>query len=723
MGSGVVAFSHSLARAAVREKSKANAFDLQPARLAIARWLPRQLDQFELELLPSAGIGDRLEIAPHRNRILLRGTSIATVLTALHWYLKYTANAHISWAGSQLELPAILPPPSRRFAVRTRLPCRYVLNDTDDGYSGPYRDWNEWERMLDILAFHGFNSVLVTVGQELVYYRLLRQLGYGDAEARAWIPAPAHQPWWLLQNMEAFTGPISTGLLRKRAELGRRIVRRLRELDMTPVLPGYAGMVPPDFGKRNSDAPVVPQGEWEGFQRPGWLDPTSPAFARVAGMFYSNQRELFGESTLYKMDLLHEGGRTGRVPLGAAARAVQTALLKVRPDATWVILGWLKNPRAELLAGVDREKVLVVDGLSDRYAPAPDRERDWGDTPYGFGSIPNFGGHTTIGAKVDAWQQRFFRWRDKPASKLRGIAYMPEGAYRDPAAFEAFSELAWREGPIDPDTWFQRYATFRYGGKDMHAQAAWRALGRSAYKLKQNQFSEAADSLFAARPALDVATAATWSPTALGYDPREMERALYELLHVAPRFRKSDAYRYDLVDVGRQCLANRARIWLPQIRTAFERRDRAAFRQLLAHWLLAMRLSERLLATHRSFLLGPWIAAARSAAGGEAESAQLEYDARSILTTWGPRAASNDGELHDYANRELAGLMRGLYVPRWRRYFDTLDRALESGREPQPIDWFAMEDAWAHARDVYPTEISGQSYGVATQVRSFLEGS
>jgi len=713
--------SGSLLTACATPPGRSGPGGVAPVKLALERLLPDHARQFELHLLPRGGVGDRFEITGETGHIVLRASSPATLLTALHHYLKYTANAHVSWAGSQLDLPPTLPGPTVPVSVQTQLAYRYALNDTDDGYSGPYRDWRDWERMIDVLALHGYNAALVTVGQEAVYHRLLQQFGYSDAEARAWIPAPAHQPWWLMQNMSGFGGPVSPRLLEKRVELGQRIVARMRELGITPVMPGYAGTVPVGFAQRNPGAKVVEQGDWCGFPRPDWLDPTGAMFGPVAEAFYARQRDLFGDSTLYKMDLLHEGGRSGDVDVGAAARGVQDAMLAARPDATWVILGWQKNPRADLLAGLRRDRVLIVDGLSDRYEPAPDRDRDWAGTPYAFGSIPNFGGHTTLGAKTDAWEQRFFTARARKGSALHGIAYMPEGAYRDAAAFSYFSELAWRDGPADLDDWFARYATFRYGSEDVHAQAAWRALGASVFRLKTDQFSEPPDSLFAARPSLDTGTAAMWSPAAQLYDASLPERALLELLQIAPWLRGSDAWRYDVVDLARQCLANRARARLPRIRAAFEARDLPVFRQLAAQWLDEMRLSERLLATHRGFMLGAWLAQARAWGKDEAERAQLEYDARSILTVWGPRKAADDNGLRDYANREWAGLVSGLYLPRWQRFFTSLEAALRTGEKPETIDWFAMEDAWAHANDAHPTQPAGSSEAVAQEVAALLQ--
>src|SRR5262249_52941777 len=110
-----------------------------------------------------------------------------------------------------------------------------------------------------------------------------------------------------------------------------------------------------------------------------------------------------------------------------------------------------------------------------------------------------------------------------------------------------------------------------------------------------------------------------------------------------------------------------------------------------------------------------WLAQARAWGADTAEQDRLEYDARSILTTWGGRAGSDAG-LHDYANREWAGLVRGLYRTRWQTYFDTLS----SGKDPAAIDWFALEDARAHAHETHPSEPHGSPYALARRVRDVL---
>jgi alpha-N-acetylglucosaminidase len=705
----------------------AGAFATGPAADALARLLPHHADQVTLQPAePSDGV-ERFRVTGTTGRLTVAGTSPAVLLTGVHWYLKYVCGAHLTWPGlhgSQSRLPARLPAPVRPLERTTRLPHRFALNDTSDGYTAPYADWAYWERMIDVLALHGCNEVLVIAGMEAVYHRTLVDAGYTDAEARAWLPSPAYQPWWLLQNLSGYGGPLSAELIEGRARLGRRIADRLRELGMAPVLPGYYGHVPTGFAERHGgDVHVVPQGIWHGFQRPDWLDPRTGAFAEVAAAFYRHQEDVFGPAAHFKMDLLHEGGTAGDVPVPDAARGVERALRSARPDATWVILGWEANPLPVLLDAVDRTRMLIVDGVSDRFSSVTDRERDWGGTPYAFGSIPNFGGRTTIGARTHRWHEKFFAWRDKPGSALVGTAYLPEAADRDPAAFELFSELAWTAAAPDEAaraTWFASYADFRYGARDASARAAWQALYDTAYRHHAPERSDPHDSLFAARPDLAANRAAEYAPRALAYDPARFDAALAGLLAVAGPLRGSAAYAHDLTDVARQALEHRSRQYLPLLKAAYERGDLAAFRALAALWLKLLRLTDDMAGTHPAFLLGPWVQGARQLATDDGEREAFERTAKTLLTVWGGRATSDAGSLHDYANRTWHGLVSDFYLPRWQTWLDELADALAQGRAPRPVDWFAVEEPWTRQRKDYPLRPVADPHRTAQRVHDVL---
>ncbi|MER5973246.1 alpha-N-acetylglucosaminidase [Streptomyces sp. NPDC002055] len=712
-GPGATGAAANAGAGAIGEKVSADL--IAPARAALRRLLPDHAGQFRLTALTGP---ERFRVTGSTGRIEVSGTGPAVLLTGVHWYLKYVCGAHISWAGSRTGLPRRLPAPGRALERSATVAHRFALNDTHDGYTGPYADWPRWERLIDVMALHGLNEVLVTPGQEAVYHRLLQDFGYSDAEARAWLPAPSHQPWWLLQNMSGYGGPVSTELLARRADLGRRICERLRELGMAPVLPGYFGTVPDGFEQRNPGARTVPQGVWAGLKRPDWLDPRTAAFRDVAASFYRHQRELFGPAAHFKMDLLHEGGSAGDVPVPDAARAVEKALQTARPGATWVILGWQDNPRRDLLDALDKDRMLVVDGLSD-LETVTDREKDWGGTPYAFGTIPNFGGRTTIGAKTHMWAERFTAWRDKPGSKLVGTAYMPEAVERDPAALELFSELAWRREAVDRTAWFVSYADLRYGGRDRQARAAFAALRGTAYEISSRD-GRPHDSIFAARPSLTARSGTNYATHTPAFDSAGFDTAFAALLGVREGLRGSDAYRYDLTDAARQALANRSWHLLPQLRTAYERKDRDAFRALARLWLKLMRLSEDITGAHRLFLLGPWLDDARRMASGADEAARLERSARVLVTTWADRVTADGGKLANYANRDWHGLIGDFHLPQWQAFLDELEDALAEGREPKPFDWYAIEEPWTRERRSYPLRPVNDAYRTARRVHAAL---
>ncbi|WP_433472152.1 alpha-N-acetylglucosaminidase TIM-barrel domain-containing protein [Spirillospora sp. CA-142024] len=689
-----------------RAAQVAAARDAGPAARALERILGRdRARQVTLRTIGKGAGADRFQIFTENGRLVIAGTSPSVQLTGFGRYLREVVHADVAIGGTQLDLPGRLPLPAAPIEADASVAHRFALNDTNEGYAGAYLSWQEWERRIDALALLGINEVLVYEGQDAVYQRAFQQFGYGAADMRAWIPQPGHQAWWLLQNMCCTDSPISQQLIDRRAALARRMVDRLRELGMTPVLPGYYGTVPTDFETRNPGAKTVPQGTWNGLERPDWLDPTGPEFGRVAGAFYKAQTDLYGASTMYKMDLLHEGGRAGDVPVPEASKAVQDALEAAHPGATWVILGWQNNPRKETLQAVDRSRMFIVDGITEQ-PNITDRDKDFLGTPYAFGTIWNFGGHQNFGAGLTVWNEKFHAWQARPGTAMNGIALMPEAIDNNPAAVAFFADMPWRDGPVDMNAWFDAYATARYGAADPHALAAWRLIGRTVYSWPAGKDTRHVTGLFDDQPNL----ANTGTP--LQYDPGEFEKALRELLQVDPRLRRSGAYRYDLVDVARQVLANRGRLLLPKIRDAYRDGDRTAFATLTGRWSSELRLLDEVLGTDPNFLLGTWQREAARQAADPREAATLDYNLKSLVTLW----ESDSPGLQDYARREFNGLVGGYYAKRWKMFFDELDRALKTGSEPRQIDWRAVAEGWARAGTRYAAEPRGDAYRLAGRV-------
>lgn len=195
-----------------------SAFAAGPAEAALARLLPDHAAQFTLEPVARPAAGDFFAVSGSAGDVHVQGTSPAVLLSGVNWYLKYTAKVDIGWPGaSTARLPATLPAPSGTVRQSATVPHRFALNDTDDGYSGAYRDWASYEKQIDLLALHGVNEVFLQMGADAAYYAAFQEFGYSTAELRSWIPGPAHQSWWLMQNMSGFGGPVTERLIDGRA--------------------------------------------------------------------------------------------------------------------------------------------------------------------------------------------------------------------------------------------------------------------------------------------------------------------------------------------------------------------------------------------------------------------------------------------------------------------------------------------------------------------------
>lgn len=709
----------ALAAPAAADPPRHDAWDTKAVGKVVQRVLGgERAKQIALHALPPDGT-ERFVIGGEDGHVQVSATTSSSLLAGVNAYLDRVAGVDVSWNGDSLDrLPKDLPEPATEIRQDASVSTRFALNDTDDGYTGAFRTWKAWEHEIDVLALHGVNEIFVPVGAEAVYLDTFRQFGYSDEELLAWIPQPTHQPWWLLQNMSGFPDAMSAEVVAARAEMGARIVKRLRELGITPVLPGYFGTVPPGFTARVPGARTVPQGKWVGFNRPDWLDPTSSAFAPVAAAFYESSARLFGTSTHYKMDLLHEGGTPGPVPVGPASKAVQDSLELARPGAIWVFLGWQNNPRPDTLAAIDRSRIFIVDGLSDRYA-GTDRNRDWPDSAWAFGSIWSYGGNTTMGANTRVWEDRFWRWRAQPGSTLDGIAVIPEASDQNPAAFDYITGLAWRDGPVDPAAWFANWSARRYGGADASAATAWQAIGATAYATPADGLTQPQSGLFSAQPSLTVESPSIWAPKKMRYDGTAFAAALPAMLDVDEGLRGSSAYRYDLADVARQVLSNRSRTLLPQLKTAYDTHDRAEFDRLTGLWLEYMGLLDELGATNTQHMLGPWLADTRKWSDDPAVSDALETSSRLLLTVWGTRDGFNAG-LADYANREWSGLISGYYLPRWRDYLGELSASIAENRAPKTFDWYTVGTDWAASREKLPMKPSGDVHEIAGRILDAL---
>lgn len=668
------------------------------------------------------GEKDFFELDQKGNKVVVRGNNYVSIATGINWYLKYYAGINLSWNGMQADLPEVLPPVLKKERHETDLKLRYDFNYCTFSYSMAFWDWKRWEQEIDWMALHGINLPLAMVGTDVVWKNVLEELGYTREEINAFIAGPGFQAWWLMNNLEGWGGPNPDSWYERQEELQKRILKRMREYGIEPVLPGYSGMVPHN-AKDRLGLNVADPGRWNGYPRPTFLQPTDPQFERIAALYYREMTRLYGKVSYYSMDPFHEGGNTSGVDLEAAGKAIWKAMKQANPRAAWVVQAWGANPRPQMIRNLPAGDMVVLDLFSESRPQWGDPASSWyrkegfGQHDWLFCMLLNYGGNVGLHGKMAHLIEEFYKAKDSSFGKtLKGVGMTMEGIENNPVMYELLCELPWREQRFSKDEWLEGYLKARYGKSDSQVSQAWMLLSNTIYNCPAASTQQGThESILCARPSWKAYQVSSWSEMSDYYDPADVIRAAGMMVDAAERFRGNNNFEYDLVDIVRQAVAEKGRLMYRVLVDAYKAGDRELFKLSSDQFLRLILMQDRLLATRSEFKVGRWLESARNLGSTEEEKDWYEWNARVQITTWGNRVAADDGGLHDYAHREWNGLLRDFYYLRWKTWLDEQLKSFEGG-QPKAIDFYALEEPWTLKHNSYASEAEGNPVDIACEI-------
>lgn len=686
---------------------------------------------------------EAFSIGGKRRKIVIKGNTLSAITTGLGWYLNHYAHINITWNvlnekgdGEAYADLSGLPVPTTEELRTCDAKYRYFLNYCTFGYSMTSWTWKRWQQEIDWMALHGINMPLQIVGLEEVWRKLLtmedgsgnRKYGYTDKEAKAFVAGPAFIAWWGMNNLEGWGGTTAGSLnggiwegaggvqddawYARQANLAKKIVDRQRELGMQPVLPGFSGMVPTNFTAKTGVATDANGGRWAGgFQRPRIIDPTAARFGEIAADYYACLDAVMGKSQYYSMDPFHEGGSISSGKYAEAYYAIYEAMEAAKKGAQWVIQQWQWDGNQRRSVGaVPIGRLIVLDLFSDG-RPAFDAYNGYAPQDAVFCAIPNFGGRSGLMGRLNNLADNYFTYKAKYAG-IKGIGAAPEAIEQTPVTYDLLFQLPWMGAKPDVGEWIKDYATARYGVENEVAQEAWKLLRQGPLNYGADGIQGPVEDVWAARPNLEAKAASTWGVTITHagstYTKARRQKliaATYKLISLSDVLNLAEGsvyesnYNYDLVELGGAVMADYAYELLLGIKRAKETAGEgfATDTTYIARRDAFLALIEDVDAfkgTNLNFRLGKWTQEARDAAA-EVEDATTatpdwyEYNnARTIVSTW----SSPNTNLNDYSYRSWQGLMKDLYLPRWRHYFDNGCTAGEYG---------CFEWNWAHGKEHY----------------------
>lgn len=586
------------------------------------------------------GEKDFFELDQKGNKVVVRGNNYVSIATGINWYLKYYAGINLSWNGMQADLPEVLPPVLKKERHETDLKLRYDFNYCTFSYSMAFWDWKRWEQEIDWMALHGINLPLAMVGTDVVWKNVLEELGYTREEINAFIAGPGFQAWWLMNNLEGWGGPNPDSWYERQEELQKRILKRMREYGIEPVLPGYSGMVPHN-AKDRLGLNVADPGRWNGYPRPAFLQPTDPQFERIAALYYREMTRLYGKASYYSMDPFHEGGNTSGVDLEAAGKAIWKAMKQANPRAAWVVQAWGANPRPQMIRNLPAGDMVVLDLFSESRPQWGDPASSWyrkegfGQHDWLFCMLLNYGGNVGLHGKMAHLIEEFYKAKDSSFGKtLKGVGMTMEGIENNPVMYELLCELPWREQRFSKDEWLEGYLKARYGKSDSQVSQAWMLLSNTIYNCPAASTQQGThESILCARPSWKAYQVSSWSEMSDYYDPADVIRAAGMMVDAAERFRGNNNFEYDLVDIVRQAVAEKGRLMYRVLVDAYKAGDRELFKLSSDRFLRLILMQDRLLATRPEFKVGRWLESARNLGSTEEEKDWYEWNARVQITT------------------------------------------------------------------------------------------
>ncbi len=666
-----------------------------------ARLLPRQSQNIDFVL--EEGAADAYSLQTAGGRLVIGGTGVNAMARGLGDYLRNYCQIGLTWyERDKVREPKILPVVEGRVERRALVSKRFFLNYCTYGYSLPWWQWKDWERLIDWMALHGVTLSLANTGQESVWMETWQEFGLTPEQIRAYFTGPAYLPWHRMTNIDGWHGPLPQSWLDGQCELQKKIIARETSLGISPILTSFTGHVPAALKEVYPNAQISKLNRWGQFDEAfnAWyLNPTDTLFRAIQKTFLRKQKEIYGDDChIYGVDLFNEVNPPSWEPayLADAARLTYEAISENDPDAVWLQMSWLFWHKQKMwtperikayITPVPKGRLIMLDYYCDQIEVYRHTEQFYGQD-FIWSYLGNFGGETMMAGDFADISGKLDRVYAEASGGCVGLGCTLEGLDVNPFMYEYVLDRAW-ERKLDDKGWVEALADVRSGNGDSQVRAAWQLLCEKVQKQKANY----AVSQIPARPRLDGKS--TWSQATKAFDNKDLLAAWGELLKAGRC--DTPEFRFDCVNWARQCLDIYFTQLYAQLRAKYKDGDAVAVAALGQRMLEILDDVDALVASDAYFLTGKWIADARAWGTTPEEKDYYETDARLLLTCWGQKGRS----LTDYANRDWNGLIATYYKPRWEKFIHGLEASLVSGEpfdEQAYLAWSNdFEWDWAHS--------------------------
>ena len=608
-----------------------------------------------------------------KNGILqLQASDNVALCRGFYDYVKSHRQGIYSWSGNNIKLPSSLKEETTRMVV-SPFENHYYFNVVTYGYTMPYWDWERWEKEIDWMALHGINMPLALVANEAISARVWAKLGLTDEEIQSYFVGPAHLPWMRMGNISGIDGPLSDDWHQKQIALQHKILKRMKELDMKPICPAFAGFIPKAFKRLYPDAQII-ETSWGGAFHNWMLSPEEDLFHEIGKLFIQEWEKEFGKNDYYIADSFNEM----EIPfppkddpkryslLASYGERVYNSIKDGNKDAVWVMQGWMFGYQRDiwdyktleaLVSKVPDDKMLLLDMAVDYNTQFWKTEVNWEyykgfyNKPWIYSVIPNMGGKCGLTGVLPFYANgQWDALRSANKGRLVGIGMAPEGIENNEVIYELLCDAGWSDKEIDLKQWLKDYSISRYGSCPKELDSFWEHMLSSVY----GTFTDHPRYNWQFRPRANSRGSINANDS--------FYQGIEELAQAAIGMKDSPLFTYDFVQWVTAYVGGKLEILTHQIEQAYDDKDIQRAMTLEKLFESLMLRMDALLSAFPTTNMQHWINFARAYGKDTKDADHYESNARRIITIWGP-------PVDDYSARIWGGLVRDYYLPRWKHYF------------------------------------------------------
>lgn len=629
----------------------------------INRLAPKVKDNFTYETIEKTTDRDFYGYKEKNGKIHLFGTDRVCIAKAFGKYLENCLGKKITPCSSEKPEITEAPLPEEEFSAfipqKLRVFGDYTL------YSNEAWKWDfaNWEYFLDMLAINGVNMAVNLAGNEGVCFYTLIKMDFPQDFALEFVSGPAFYAWQMSNRFYNYIPNKSFEHIERSLELGKKVVTRMKELGITPILSTFSGLVPDVTTKLFNAKEVTIDEKWAAFPKTYKFKIDSVNFRRFFLKYLEIQEEYIGSSDFYLCNQLCAstvGTKKKEIAyLENSGRELDRAADFFNENATLVFSS--EGYRKELVSKIKRCNTLVLDIDSTMHKVT----NGFDGCEFVLGNSQHNNAHNSMQGDIEEVAENPYLECSKSYTNLVGAGLFPENLRQNPMFFSLSFDVLTEDKKIDLNSWYKKYETARYGKTDENADERISLYIKTCYSKEHSAVP--VGSAMCTRPALNL------RHTGL-YDRVEPLYNNSDLLKVYRSLEKldsdTDGYKYDLVNITKQLLDNEAYYLHKEIAVLYRDRKMEPFEEKSRKFLEIIDSANSVLVTHRLFNASYYIDELKKIAANDDELTYFIINFIASIGLWGPML--EDNQRYDYGWQMLGNFLPCYQKIRWEKFFEHL---------------------------------------------------